>query len=134
MAIIPTTSPVAAPAAPARTLFPNVRITQDPDEGVFRVLRSSNLVKIHDLNAAAVPTITLATKIFSRSDCLIFTSWLITNLTTIRVKEKNIKQQKIMYIILRSSKPTLALFFRSIYLIFNCIADKFTTYSTNNIT
>lgn len=35
---------------------------------------------------------------------------------------------------LRNSKPTVALFFLFIYFILNCIADKFTTYGTNNIT
>ena len=102
--------------------------------GDLRVLRSSSLAKNHDLNAAAVPAITLATRTCLISDCLIFTSWLIANFTIIRAREKNIAQPKTIYAMLRNSKPTVALFFRFIYFILNCIADKFTIYSTNKIT
>lgn len=38
------------------------------DGGDLRALRSSSLAKSHDLNAAAVPAITLATKTCSISD------------------------------------------------------------------
>lgn len=56
--------------------------------------------------------------------------WLTISFTVINAREKNIKQQKTIYAILRNNKARVGLFFFFIYFILDSITNKFAPIET----